>query len=234
MLHALRFHGWCSLVKTAELRGLELVPARVFWPAVFCKAKRKDAGLLLLVSLLQSLRAWAAQDPEALLVALDPQALRSLASALTRVEAEAEASGERAASQAWRSLWELTGEAAHRGRRCAALEATELRQDAELWRQRGEEARLRLDALRRLHGEPSQERLAELHAELGRLPDGRVVAETARPSVAVVASPELPEEESRAESGADAEETWLAFVVGAWCRGKRNFMPGPVNYQEQS
>lgn len=37
---------WCSLVKTAELRGLELVPARVFWPAVFCKAKRKDAGLL--------------------------------------------------------------------------------------------------------------------------------------------------------------------------------------------
>ncbi|CAK8996577.1 unnamed protein product [Durusdinium trenchii] len=181
----------------------------------------------LLVSLLQSLRAWAAQDPEALLVALDPQALRSLASALTRVEAEAEASGERAASQAWRSLWELTGEAAHRGRRCAALEATELRQDAELWRQRGEEARLRLDALRRLHGEPCrtgaragpgaravpwaerrvayEERLAELHAELGRLPDGRVVAETARPSVAVVASPELPEEESRAESGADAE-----------------------------
>ena len=48
------------------------------------------------------------------------------------------------------------------------------------------------------------------------------------------AAQELPEEESRAESGADAEETWLAFVVGAWCRGKRNFMPGPVNYQEQS
>ncbi|CAK9087355.1 Protein NO VEIN (Protein EMBRYO DEFECTIVE 2597) [Durusdinium trenchii] len=162
----------------------------------------------LLVSLLQSLRAWAAQDPEALLVALDPQALRSLASALTRVEAEAEASGERAASQAWRSLWELTGEAAHRGRRCAALEATELRQDAELWRQRGEvgaqrDQRRRVSAWTR--SAASMERLAELHAELGRLPDGRVVAETARPSVAVVASPELPEEESRAESGADAE-----------------------------
>lgn len=34
--------GWCSIVKAAELRGLDLVPATVFWPALFRQGQHKD------------------------------------------------------------------------------------------------------------------------------------------------------------------------------------------------
>eukprot|EP00434_Breviolum_minutum_P034568 symbB.v1.2.030603.t1/scaffold3469.1/size56133/3 len=39
--------GWCSLVKSAELLGLELVPANVFWPAVLSTGAEKDEALAL-------------------------------------------------------------------------------------------------------------------------------------------------------------------------------------------